>query len=169
MVGEDGKEIGIDNGLYPHHAIFVSPSHFSMDPILSCNGRSIKVPSIPVFVGSAAELADNQYTTQNATINTGFYIPKNEKVFVQIDMVNYKEYDQNIYLVPEIEYFPGKPEGYLDSNMYVISPSTCDSAMGALGGTFVKPPAGVKKFNVNGTDMTFDTDGFIAFSRKLLA
>jgi hypothetical protein len=167
VIGEDGKEVGIDQGIYPHHVVFISPSRFAMDDILSCNGRTMKVPTIPTFIGTSAEIAENRYTNRNATVDTGYYLPKGEKIAVQIDIVNYKEYDQNIYIVPEIEYIAGKPKGYLDSSEYIISPNTCDSILGVLGGTLVKPPPGVKKFSLNGTDMTFEKDGYIVWSREL--
>jgi hypothetical protein len=169
VVDKDGKGIDIAAGLYPHHAVFFSSGRFAMNSFLSCNGKSIKIPTIPSVVGTAAERADNQYYVKGSKVNTGFYVPKDDKVIMQIDIVNYKDYDQDVYVIPEIEYIPGKQADFLESDNYIISPSTCDSPLGSMGGTFVKPPPGAKQFTLNGTDMTFDQDGYIVWSRKLFS
>jgi hypothetical protein len=166
VAGEDGKEIGLEEGIYPHHVIFVSPSRFTMDNILSCGGRRLPVPQLAAFLGASAETFANRYTIKDSPVNTGVYIPKGEKIFLQVDIVNSKDYDQNVFLVTELEYLPGKPAGYLDSSQYIISPNSCDSALGVVAGQSIKPPPGVKKFHINGTDMTFTTDGYIVYSRE---
>lgn len=165
VYGEDGKELSLDHGLYPHHIIFVSYEKLRMNNLISCKGKPTKIPTFPTFIYSAAELAINTFTLKNSNFNSGFYIPKGDKVFIQGEIVNYKEYDQDIWLVPEIEYIPGKPEGYSDSDLYIISPETCDSKWGVYSGTF-KPKAGATKFNLTGSDMTFENDGTIVWSRK---
>jgi hypothetical protein len=166
VMTEDGNRIDIAKGLYNHHAVFFSTSKTKVGDILSCNGRPMRIPTVPTFMGSAAEELQDYFADPKSKIDTGFYLPKGDKILAQIDIVNYKDYDQNVWLVPEIEYIPGKPPGYLDSEKYTLSPNTCDSPLGAMAGGFIKPPPGAKKWAINGTDMTFTKDGYIVFSRK---
>jgi hypothetical protein len=166
ILGEDGKIINIDKGLYPHHAVFASASRFAQNSIVSCNGKPLKVPTIPVIIGAAAETPDEYLTDREGRVNSGFYLPKNGKIAMQIDIVNYKDYDQSIYLVPEIEYLAGKPKHYLDTDKYLLSPGTCDSPQGALSGTSIKPPPGQKKFELAGSEMTLETDGYLITASK---
>jgi hypothetical protein len=168
VVDEKGEEIGIDRGIYSHHVVFMPSSRLGAEDFLNCNGRPVLTPQIPAFIGTSAEIFENRFGNANSTINTGFYIPKNDKIFVLVDFVNYKEYDQDVYLVPEVEYLPGKPAGYLDSSEFIVSPNTCDSIMGYNAGSLIRPPPGVEKFVVNGTDITFSKDGYIVWSRKFI-
>jgi hypothetical protein len=166
VLGEDGNRIDFAKGLYNHHAVFFSSSHGLPSDLISCNGKLMVIPPVPTFMGSAAEELQDYFADPKSTIDTGFYLPKGDKVVAQIDIVNYKDFDQNIWLLAEIEYLPGKPAGYLDSDKYTLSPATCDSPLGAMSGSYIKPPPGAKKFAINGTDMTLMKDGYIVFSRK---
>jgi hypothetical protein len=166
MVGADGKEVGLAEGVYSHHVVFIASSKMDTEKLVSCNGRRLNVPTIPVFAGAAAENVPNSYAIKNATINTGYYLPKGEKIFLDVDVVNSKESDIEIYIESEVEYLLGKAEGYLDSDSFIISPSTCDSAAGVMGGTYVKPPPGQQKFSFKGSDITMEQNGYIVWSRK---
>lgn len=166
VLGEDGKEISIAKGLYPHHVVFFSTSKLGTADYFACKGKAVKTPYLPTFIGAAAENVNDYFADPKSDINTGYYLPKDDKILFQIDVVNYKDHDQFIYLEPEIEYFPGKAAGYLDSDKFILSPGTCDSAMGAFSGTNIRPPPGVKKFAVNGSDIEINRDGYIISSRK---
>jgi hypothetical protein len=167
VLGKDGKEISIAGGLYPHHVVFFSTSKLGITDYFACNGTAMKTPILPTFIGASAENVNDYFADPKSDINTGYYLPKDDKILFQIDIVNYKDEDQFIFLEPEIEYIPGKAAGYLDTNKFILSPGTCDSAMGALSGAYVKPPPGQKQFSVNGKNsIEINQDGYIVSSRK---
>ncbi|KAF2674351.1 hypothetical protein BT63DRAFT_449343 [Microthyrium microscopicum] len=168
IIASDGQPIDIGKGLYAHHAVFASLSKIAQNPVLSCNGKPLNLTTLPTFIGAAGEAPENYFTDVTGKVNSGVHIPKDDKLIMQIDIVNYADQDQEIYLVPEIEYMEGFPPGFAESDRYTLSPGTCDPTRGPNSGQNIQPPEGQKKFEIAGPEMTFEENGHIMYSRAHL-
>jgi len=74
-----------------------------------------------------------------------------------LDAVNYNDVERTVYVKGEIEYLPGKAEGYIDARQERVDPGLC----GGPNGASIRPPKGQTKFTVNSTGIVVARDGYI--------
>jgi hypothetical protein len=154
---ENFKRIESNNGIYNHHNIFVDQKK-AIGATYGCETPrpGIRVP-LTSFMGGAAQASGIHYSPRKGNVKTGYYLSKDRKVMIMVDVVNYHNEEKIVYTSSEIEYVPGKPEDYLDAAQRLIDPGDC----GGVRGANVHPPKGVKKFSVNGTGIVVARDGYI--------
>ncbi|KAF2399642.1 hypothetical protein EJ06DRAFT_582901 [Trichodelitschia bisporula] len=70
-------------------------------------------------------------------LKAGLYIPPNVTVMHTTELVNYKNESQVVYITADVEYVPGKPEGYKDASSGAMSATGC-------AGVGYMPPANAK-------------------------
>jgi hypothetical protein len=145
-----------NEGLYNHHIAFIDMS--SLTPaVVSCgDGRAFATIPANVFMGGAADTLGNRYTTSDGQFKSGFYLGKNAGVILMVDVVNYNDQPKNIYVVSEIEYLPGKREGYMQSSVIDLDIGVC----GGKSGLYLQAPKGQPKFAFQGKDFTVERDGY---------
>jgi hypothetical protein len=97
-------------------------------------------------------------------LKTGYYIGNDRKMLNMLDVVNYNNVERTIYAYSEIEFLPGKPEGYIDAGLQLLNPGLC----GGEQGVAIHVPKGVQKFHVNSTGIVAATDGYIVNMSKYL-
>jgi hypothetical protein len=124
----------------------------------SCeSGKGGRTMPVSIFFGGATEFSVNRYGSVNGSVKTGYYLGKDRKLLKWLDAVNYNNVEKTVYIYSELEYLPGKPEGYYDTSIALLDPGMCSSVQGTL----IHPPKGVQKFKVNSTGIVAASDGYI--------
>src|SRR5258708_5867819 len=115
IVDENFKRIGIEDGIYNHHDVFMDFSS-APAPAFTCENMKPKgQPKMSVFMAGATETGYMSYAATNGKLKSGYYLSKDRNMLSMIDVINYNNVEKVVYLTAEIEYLPGKPEGYLDT------------------------------------------------------
>jgi hypothetical protein len=163
LVNETGGKAMLEDGVYNHHIVFMDVSKKAAQPWLSCSGKA--VPEMPggFFMGAGSEDVGKNYNYGNdAKVKAGYYIGKNDIITLGMDIVNYRNEEKTLYMVNEMEFLPGKPEGYVHAQSRIIPMGLCDGPAGFLTATNVHPPKGQSKFVLEGkNDMTVMQDGHL--------
>jgi hypothetical protein len=127
IVFENGTRADIVNGVYLHHLVAGmmgnttgkgSGSWIDMCPkrkgakqsglagLLGGLGGSLNVGG--GFVGGAVDQFIDYFTSADGKINSGYFIPKNNRMFLSGEVINYLPFPQNVYVRLDLEYLPGK-------------------------------------------------------------
>jgi hypothetical protein len=112
---EDGKEAGVEDGVYIHHAVVVDVSKSPAPAIPGCGGVG---QSLSTFLGAGVDNFTQWYTTPDASFPAGYYV-KDDSFIMQAEFVNYKPTNQTVYVQLDYEYMQGKIGG--DAAQFVIS------------------------------------------------
>jgi len=118
-------------------------------------------------MGAGSEDIDDVYstTTGNSEVKAGYYIGKNDVITFGMDVVNYQDRERTLYIVSEMEYIPGKPEGYIHAQSRIVPMGVCDGGLGVLAAVNVRPPVGEKKFILEGKkDIEIIQDGYLTYT-----
>jgi Stress up-regulated Nod 19 len=154
---EEMKPIDIKQGLYNHHDIFIDTSQ-PPPAILSCgDGKAITSIPMSFFIRGTADLKSNRYTTADGGFKAGFYVAKDAPVMQMVDVVNYNNDTRTVYTISEMEYLPGKQEGFLQSISTGIDLGICSGK----SGLFIYAPKEQSKFSFEAKEMTFERNGYI--------
>jgi hypothetical protein len=132
--------------------------------IASCPGQPAKSSlKVQVFAGVGEDKGRYVYTDGNAnsTIPGGYYVAKNDKIFMTTELVNYSNQEKQIYMIIDIEYTSGKVANGYDVTSETLSVIQCDSESKAI-----RPQGDQKKFSVTSKNMTLNVDGYIMNQRK---
>lgn len=159
---ENFKRADTKDGIYNHHNVFMD---FAKPPAaaFSCaTGKAPRQLPMSVFMAGATEVGGLSYTAApGSNIKTGYYLGKDRKVLNIIDVVNYNNVERSVYVSGEIEYLPGKVEGYIDTRQERVDPGLC----GGPNGAAIHPPKGQSKFMVNSTGIVAARNGYIVNMR----
>jgi hypothetical protein len=167
LVNETFEKAIVDDGIYNHHTTFMDASK-RPGSWLSCNGKQIPEAPMAFFLGSGSDDTINTYNGPNNSVKSGFYIGKNDVILVGMDVVNYHDRERTIYMVNEIEYFPGMPEGYTHAQSRIIPMGLCDGLMSVMASNNIHAPVGEKKFTLTGkNDIEIIKDGHLVSTCKL--
>jgi len=167
LLNETFQPAIVDDGVYNHHTTFMDASKWAPN-WLSCNGK--QVPEVPMafFLGSGSDDTINTYNGPNNNVKSGFYVGKNDIILVGLDVVNYHNRERTLYMVNEIEYFPGMPKGYTHAQSHVIPMGLCDGLVNVMANWNIHAPAGQKKFVLEGkNDIEITKDGDLVATCKL--
>jgi hypothetical protein len=154
---DKSRPIDREKGLYNHHNIFVDIST-TTPPMMSCNGGK-GFSSIPtnVFMAGAADALYYSFTNKDASFKSGLYLAKDAPVVQMIDVVNYSDDNQVIYSISEMEYLPGKQEGYLRSVVTPVDFSICSGRTGI----YMYQPKNKPQFTVESKNVSIGMDGYL--------
>jgi hypothetical protein len=155
------KRASTAEGIYNHHNVFLDITKRPIEAF-GCQNRA-PTPGLPVSVmaAGATEVGQLDYMPLRGEIKAGYYLSKNRMIINAIDVVNYKNYEQEVYTATELEYVPGHPEDFLDSQQQRVDPAICGGPSGAR----IHPPVGVKRFSINSTGIIMKMDGYILNAR----
>jgi hypothetical protein len=89
--------------------------------------RQIGLPGSPVsqIFGSGDDGSAQTFFPVDQNFKAGYYIGKKDIIFHTSELINYKNTTQTIYLTADVEYVPGKPEGWSDAVMGAVSAVGC--------------------------------------------
>jgi hypothetical protein len=89
---------------------------------------------ISQLFGSGDDGMQRVYASRDPSLKTGFYLGKTDPLYHTTELVNYRNVSQTVYITADIEFIPGKPDGYIDASMGAMSATGC---MGVgYGGSF---------------------------------
>ncbi|KAF2675179.1 hypothetical protein BT63DRAFT_462626 [Microthyrium microscopicum] len=154
VISENGTVLGVADGVYVHHAVTMDVSKPVTQYITGCTGDP--AAAFNPFIGAGVDDFTQYYTTKDAKFNSGFYV-KDDTFLMQVELVNYKEVKQQVYLQMDMEYMPGKVGN--DASQAVLSATKCGSL--DLG---FKPKAG-EAGQIESQDFPVNVDGTVIASR----
>lgn len=157
LVYGDGTVADVSNGVYQHHS-YITAATKKIPSWFNCGETKMMFESLSpgsLFIGGAEDKFGGYYTTPTGDLNSGYYISKEDKLVMNLDVINYTPQDKVVYTLNEIEYVPGKPSGLMDATMYVIVPGQCEGQYGLING------AGKQQFSVTGRAMNVTKDSTI--------
>jgi hypothetical protein len=79
-----------------------------------------------VIIGGGTDQEYQLYTTPNSDFKSGYEVKKTDKIDLVAEFMNYRLQGQKINIAIDFEYLPGKPEGYLSSQVQVFSAAPCN-------------------------------------------
>jgi hypothetical protein len=160
LVNETFEKAIISDGLYNHHNTFYD-SNKTPEVWLACGDKPQSSVPVTVLMGGATEDSNTRYTSADGKFKSGFYIGKNDRITIQLDVVNYQPRERTVYTVSEMEYLPGKPSGYVHTQSHVLRLGMCDPGVGEMA-TKIKAPPGQTKFTIAGkNEITIGKDGWL--------
>lgn len=156
----DFKRATTDEGIYNHHNVFMELVNPGV--VYGCDGiqGATQLP-MSVFAAGATEDGVQKYYSEDGTVKSGYYLPKNPRLINTIDVINYNNEVRTVYTVTEIEYLDGKPAGYLDTRQQRVDPGIC----GGPNGAAIHPPKGQSRFSVKTQNIVAKKDGYILNAR----
>jgi hypothetical protein len=125
-----------------------------------CPGKAVDRKTPATILGRREERSYTIFTTPDYKFDSGFYVPKGDKIVVTGEIVNYNNETKNIYAVSEIEYLEGEVPGFKDVGTQILQVNQCEG--NELG---LRAPMGKKVFSVNSANMTILQDGFVLGGR----
>lgn len=105
------------------------------------------------FIGGGTNTEFYQYSTSNLTMKTGYEVKKGDRIDLQMELMNYRLEPQNVFLALDVEYLPGKNEGYLSTKTIEFVATPCDQNF------FFNPSS--KKFSTTSKEWIAPTNGVI--------
>jgi len=169
LINETGGKAMLEDGIYNHHIVYMDVSKKTTAPWLACNGKAI--PEMPggFFMGAGSEDAVKYNFGNDPKVKAGYYIGKNDAITFGMDIVNYRNEEKTLYIVTEMEFLPGKPEGYVHAQSRIIPMGLCDGVAGFMSAGNVHPAVGKTKFVLEGkNDITIMEDGHLINTSKCL-
>jgi hypothetical protein len=163
VVNETFEKAAVEDGLYNHHVVFTDGSK-RPGSWLACNGKAAPEMPLAFFMGAGSEDSPEMaYSADVSKIKAGFYIGKNDIITNMIDIVNYHNRERTVYTISEMEYLPGKPEGWVDSQKRIVPMGMCDGMNAMMVAGNIHPPTdGQKKFVLSGkNDIEITRDGYL--------
>jgi hypothetical protein len=85
-----------------------------------------------LVVGSAVDTDARIYTTPDGQFKSGNYMTKTPKLSLMAELINYKDEEQTVYVVMEIEAVQGPRDDYLDAVAVPLSAVPCIKALFVL-------------------------------------
>ncbi|KAE9966638.1 hypothetical protein BLS_006886 [Venturia inaequalis] len=161
----DGTPADIGAGIYNHHVVMIDQSK-SSPVVTTCTNattfqKAITPKTIPmtIFAGTSEDDSSMLFSNADGTFNSGFWLPKTDKVILMGEIINYRNTSTFVYSVTDIEYVPGKSAGMLDGYTTVLDVAIC-------GGTdawkmLLPHTATEKKFKAVSQPMTVMQDGWL--------
>jgi hypothetical protein len=155
---EDGKIASVANGIYNHHVAFADTNK-APPGLVACPGAKAKAGlPISVFVATGEDGNSYTYSVDTADFDGGYFIGKDDGIFLTAEIVNYTNNTKKIYAVVDMTFTNGRAK--LDVSSETLSVTQCDGSIG------IRPKDGQKKFTVESKNMTVQMDGYIFGVRK---
>jgi hypothetical protein len=107
VVSESGKILGVSDGIYIHHAVTMDVSKSVKSYITGCGDVA---GMLSAFVGAGVDDFTQHYTTPDGKFPSGYYV-KDDTFLMQVELVNYNDKPQKVFINMELDYVPGKVGG----------------------------------------------------------
>jgi len=161
LLNETFQKAYVSDGLYNHHIVWYDQSK-SNPSFVSCNGKRAMTLPMSIFLGAGSEEVDGMYRHMGGEVKSGYYIGPKDVINFGMDIVNYQDRERTVYMANEIEYLPGKPEGYTDAQTHVLTMGMCDGGNARMGAMHIHPPQDKKQFTLTGNQpIVVDKEGYL--------
>jgi hypothetical protein len=151
----DGTPISNANGVYNHH-VFVVDSSKAPVAHIACAGTPLPIMPINSIMGNSeeamSELASGGVNPTTRPV-TGNYVGKGHVMTIQLDLVNYNNRSEEVYVSMDMSYVNGREKGIWEIAQHLVPVGICAAVNGG-GMAAVTPPEGKKKW-------TLSDDGFV--------
>jgi hypothetical protein len=135
----NGLSTNIGSGVYTHHIIMTDRNRKPVpNPVAMKCGQftvngNMPMGNVSVFLGKGDELDGKVFAAKGEAVKSGFHIDKTDRINFAAEVVNYNDFDKDVYLRLEYEYITGRPSGYLDIGMGAINIGECGQSLKSLG------------------------------------
>ncbi|KAF2405524.1 hypothetical protein EJ06DRAFT_545987 [Trichodelitschia bisporula] len=146
IANKDGSRADVGTGIYTHHIIMVDYGRKMIDnPVLPHCGttgatgispttaqwlQNNLMPKASVFIGGGGSGGSGgQFAVKGSDVKSGFHIAEKDSMLFTTELVNYDNWDKEIYLRLDYEYLTGKPQGYLDVGIGAIDVDGCTASL----------------------------------------
>lgn len=115
----NGSEASPDQGVYIHHLLSFAPVKAVTNAVGLCDvqnpDKNILSKYMPVHIpfspftgrGEDGGPVSMVFTSEDGSFNSGYHLGKDNVLIVMSDLVNYKDYSQEVYLTYDYEYVDG--------------------------------------------------------------
>jgi hypothetical protein len=162
IVYENGESISNANGVYNHHVFVIDTSkkfHTSME----CQGSGLPLPAMNTITGMSADLGPENSITVTKRPITGISVPKDHKVLLTVDLVNYGNQTKEVFFTTDMQYIEGEQPGLLETSTHLIPVGSCENKF--IESMFAKPPKDKKQWSIKGGGMIMKDNGKLAMIR----
>jgi hypothetical protein len=123
---ENGTAITAAGGsIYNHHVFATNRDRLVSGHI--CPGDSTPPEK---FADSVINSQNDQeittYTSSDGKVKTGYSIKSTDRLSLLAELMNYRKESARVNIAFDIEYMPGKPEGYLNTQGMMFTASPCN-------------------------------------------
>jgi hypothetical protein len=153
---DKSTRITLADGLYVHHTMYVDLNH-TITPFVSCEKSRPRTIPTSVFMAGGLEKSEFKFATPNGTFKSGYYIGRDSKVLINVDIVNYNADSRDLYMVSELEYTPGLSAGVLQAEQSTIDLGLCDNQ----NGLNVHAPKGQTKWSMSSSPILVSEPGWL--------
>jgi hypothetical protein len=162
----DGTPVSNDNGVYNHHVFVVDKSKTPVAHI-GCAGIPIPIMPINSIMGNSAE-ATSELASGGLNLttrpDTGNYVGKGHKMMIQLDLVNYNNKTENVYVTMDMSYIEGKGKGIWEIAQHLIPVGACAAVNGG-GVSALMPPEDKKKWTLKDDSFVMRDTGKLIYIR----
>jgi hypothetical protein len=161
----DNTPISNANGVYNHH-VFVIDSSRSPEAHIGCAGSQTPIMPINAIMGNSAEaMGDLASGGVNLTTRpvTGNYIGKGHTVTIQIDLVNYNNKTEEVYLTIDMSYVDGREKGIWEIAIHLIPVGICAAEKAGIDALL--PPKDRKKWTLEDDGLIMRDNGKLIYVR----
>lgn len=157
----DGTPISNSNGVYDHHA-FVIDSSRAPEAHIGCAGSKTPIMPISSIMGNSAEAmgdaAQGGFGLTTRPI-TGNYVGKGHTVALQLDLVNYNNRTEEVYITADMSYVAGREKGIWETAVHLVPVGICKG----IGG--LAPPKGAQKWTLADDGFRMQDNGKLMYVR----
>jgi hypothetical protein len=105
------------------------------------------------FIGGGTDQEYHLYTSPDGSFKGGYEVRKSDRLDLVAEFMNYLPESQEVVVAVDVEYLPGRPNGYLSSKAIQFIASPCDWA-----DTFNVP---AKQYTTSSKEWTVPDNGYI--------
>jgi len=162
----DGTPISNANRVYNHHVFLVDNSRVPVAHI-GCAGSPTPILPINSIMGNSAEAMDElasggvNLTTRPVT---GIFVGKDHSIMTQLDLVNYNNRTEEVYMTIDLSYVDGKEKGIWHVEQHLIPVGIC-VALGGGNLSALIPPTDKKKWTLEDDAFIMQDNGKLVYVR----
>jgi hypothetical protein len=118
----NGSRASIATGLYNHHVLLIDSAKRTLPYWLCEEKTDLGRSKSAGFIVSGVDEAANYFTSPDGSYRSGYWIGQNQTQYtLSAEITNYREHNQTTYITAEIEFVQGKPAGYSDATISLLS------------------------------------------------
>jgi len=123
---ENGTAVSsVGGSIYNHHVFALNRDRLVSSHI--CPGDTSPSRKGPdAVINSQTDQEISNYTSTDASIKTGYAIKATDKVDLLAEFMNYRATSAKVVIAFDLEYIPGKPEKYLNTQGMMFSALPCN-------------------------------------------
>lgn len=126
-VYENGTSVAaLSQSIYNHHVFGINVDDPQRKHV--CPGSTVPATKIATtFIGGGTDREFYQYNAaSSSSLKAGYEVKKGDRIDLQTELMNYRDEPQTVNILVDVEYLPGKHDGYLSSKTIEFVASPCE-------------------------------------------